>query len=582
MSIELPPVVPEDELPGHHPPMRLSYLKPRRVLRGGMSLVYLCDADPKGRGVTEAAVKRLSPEILAVPGTEIRFLRECYLWLQLGRHRNVVRALSAHEGRFEAPLLVLEYVPRSLRASMPEAGADLGGVLRTLIGVTDGLAHVRAALPGFVHADLKPENILVSADGTAKITDLGLAHVRMAAEAVAPAGHAGPARTTDASTDVAFPAGAVAAVSAEIAGGHASGLAGTPLYMAPEQIVSRRAVQESDVYALGCIAHEMISGVPAYGPPTSMADCLLRHLHAEPLPLDTARYPVPPALRTLIGDMLAKHPADRPELDHVRSVLRRVAAALGVDVSVPEPSPTEPGRQVAAAQGLLNIRLFEEAEETALKAKAGLEGRETVHARLIIARALTSRGRPEAALRELDEVAELLDEDTPAAFSATYYTERAHAERVTGDLPTAARSAARAIAAQPQYSRMYANAALIHQEMGELDKAIALTQHALGLAGDFSYFSGLANMLCEAERHEEALAVCDRMVEFHPTVGSAYAHRAFTRIVVHSAVGNGDADAYRALREAVAADFARARRYGYLEPEVRAAMAEFTAAGWGR
>ncbi|MFJ5267113.1 protein kinase [Streptomyces sp. NPDC088358] len=576
MSIELPPVIPLDELPDKHPPMRLSYLTPRRVLRGGMSLVYLCDADPKGWGTTEAAVKRLSPQVLAAPGSETRFLRECYLWLQLGWHSNVVRALSAHQSAYEAPLLVLEYVPYSLRPLMTEAGADLRRTLQLLIGVADGLAHVRRALPGFVHGDLKPENILISADGTAKVTDLGLANALAAGGIVATADRANSVKSTD-PADIAYSKGAA---SAAIGSGDISGLVGTPLYMAPEQI-RHRAVQESDVYALGCIAHELISGSPVYGLPTSAADYLLRHLYSQPLPLDTVPYSIPPALDALIGKMLAKNPKDRPELEHLQNTLRQAATELGFNLPVPVSSPAEVGSQLLAAQGLLNIGLFEDAKELAAKTMVRLDAIESIRARMIIARAHLSLGQLEVGLRELDEVAELFDEDTPAVHVADYHTERGRAECTMGDFPAAARSVARAISAVPQYSRFYANAAYVYEKMGNLDEAIKHLEHALSIACDLYYFSGLSNLFWKKKRWSDALATCDSMVHYHPTVGAAYAHRAFMRITVFNAIGIKDEDENRALREATVADFALARRYGSLDPAVRDAMAQFSALGWG-
>lgn len=84
----LPDPMPADEMPENNPPMRLSYRVPRRVLHGGMSLVYLCDTKAGGGSwkVPVVAVKRLDAETLSIPGTARRFLRECYLWLQIGRH----------------------------------------------------------------------------------------------------------------------------------------------------------------------------------------------------------------------------------------------------------------------------------------------------------------------------------------------------------------------------------------------------------------------------------------------------------------------------------------------------------------
>src|SRR5438445_7774839 len=98
MSVKLPTELAENERPENNPPMRLAYCAPKRVTHGGMSLVYLCDMKKDNPWhAAEVAVKRLIPHVNSIPGAADRFLRECYLWLQLGQHPNVVSALSAHQ-----------------------------------------------------------------------------------------------------------------------------------------------------------------------------------------------------------------------------------------------------------------------------------------------------------------------------------------------------------------------------------------------------------------------------------------------------------------------------------------------------
>ncbi|HSS01175.1 MAG TPA: serine/threonine-protein kinase, partial [Kofleriaceae bacterium] len=134
---------------------------------------------------------------------------------------------------------------------------------------------------GIVHRDLKPGNVMILDDppgrDLVKVLDFGLAK-SLGREAMS--------KVT-----------------------HSDALLGTPLYMAPEQIAGQPTDQRVDLYALGCMLHEMLSGAPAFGG-TSIDRVLSNHLYelAAPLPPD-----VPPALAELIRRLIAKHPGDRPQ-----------------------------------------------------------------------------------------------------------------------------------------------------------------------------------------------------------------------------------------------------------------------------
>ena len=137
-----------------------------------MSFVYLCE---RNDGQEPVAVKRLKPEYTFRKGE--RFLQECYLWMGLGIHPNIVRALEAHGYPPDQPTLILEYVNQSLRDVMAaNIRLTLDEVLLIGIGIADGLTFAMRKIPGFVHGDLKPENVMVTSGWIAKVTDLGLAH----------------------------------------------------------------------------------------------------------------------------------------------------------------------------------------------------------------------------------------------------------------------------------------------------------------------------------------------------------------------------------------------------------------------
>ena len=237
------------------------------------------------------AVKRLKPEL--VPGMGAGFLRECYLWLMLGSHPNIVRVFEAHGYPPDQPTLILEYVDQSLRdmiVTRRRLAPD--EVLRIGIGIADGLAYAAQKMPGFVHGDIKPENVLVGNRCVAKVTDLGLAH---------------------AAVDVL---------------GLSAPVGGTPMYMAPEQVRRSPAGSASDVYAIGCIIHEAVTGSPVFGHPISVEDYQRRHLFEEPTPLDRLRHGVPSALSTLVGRCLAKDPGKRPSIAEMSTFLRSIVGSF--------------------------------------------------------------------------------------------------------------------------------------------------------------------------------------------------------------------------------------------------------------
>lgn len=539
MIKRIPPPESFDELPENNPPMRLSGLRPIRVLRGGMSFVYLCDGAQSHWPYDEVAVKRLTPKLAANPTAARRFLRECYLWLQLGPHPNVVSALTVHRVHAEAPFLVLEFVPRSMRDLMARLGSlELDACMRLLIGIVDGLSYVRRELSGFVHADLKPENVLVTDDEIAKITDLGLSRALV-----------GP--LTQRSSISSIPSGG-----------------GTPLYMAPEQIQGRSVSGATDIYALGCIAQELITGVPTYGSPGTLDDYLKRHLHAKAVALDVARPGIPHVLAEVVSAALAKSPNDRPSLEDLRSELRSIALnEAGLDIPEPAAVSEETQSGTTAAQGLINLGFYEDARLAAERSIQRSPGKlPKFHARIIIARSYSEEGNYAQAERELD-AAELIGKDvegalTDGALAAAYYVERGRIAEGQGDSRREIEYAINTIRAAPNASTGYANAALAFKRSGDIDKAIEMMYRAINIAVNLAYFGTLVNMLREAGRSEEALDVCDKMISFHPTEGQAYAHRAMTRVLSLQGHSSIERSTYERLRNRLISDVQSALRYG--------------------
>ena len=249
------------------------YRLERELGGGGMSRVFLAEEVRLGRKVV---VKVLPPEMSAAVNVE-RFEREIQLAARL-QHPHIVPLLSAGA---EGDLLyyIMPFIEgESLRAKLAREGElPVREVVQILKEVLDALhyAHEHKV----VHRDIKPDNVMISGRH-ALVTDFGVA------KAVSDSTGGGATLT---SLGVAL---------------------GTPSYMAPEQAAGDPHVdQRADIYAVGAMAYEMLSGQPPFtGNPQAV---LAKHITEAPTAVTTHRSTVPPALSEIILRCLAKKPADR-------------------------------------------------------------------------------------------------------------------------------------------------------------------------------------------------------------------------------------------------------------------------------
>jgi eukaryotic-like serine/threonine-protein kinase len=236
-----------------------------------------------------------------------RFKREARAMAKLGAHPNVVTVhdIGTHEGR---PFVVCEYVAGGdLRAELRAAGGRLS-VGRAVAVMRDVLSALEFAHDqGVVHRDVKPANIWLTADGRAKLGDFGMA------------------RAADWSQ--------LTQVGAVL---------GTPSYMAPEQVRGEVATASADLYALGCVLHELLAGEPPFDA-QEVLGVLYKHVHVPPPPVGSVNAQVPRSLERLVLRLLAKEPSERPASARVaRAELDDAPAATGeaiVEVAADAGSP---------------------------------------------------------------------------------------------------------------------------------------------------------------------------------------------------------------------------------------------------
>ena len=272
-----------------------------RPLMGGQGIVYLCVDRHEQRPV---ALKTFRPELLPDRMARDRFLRDGTHWVDLGAHPHIVRCYEVlRVGDGTEVYLVLELVAKeqgrsdaSLRSWLaPGRPLPAETALLFALQAAQGMAHAVATIPGFVHRDLKPENLLVGADrltqapvNRLRVTDLGLVRALSAGDVVSAVGEEGSLPARPGLT-------------------RAGRILGTPPYMAPEQWDGPDVDLRADIYALGCILGEMLSGrMLVWG--STLQEC--RQAHQRGRAAETTR-DLPGSLAGVLVRCLAVDPAAR-------------------------------------------------------------------------------------------------------------------------------------------------------------------------------------------------------------------------------------------------------------------------------
>ena len=269
------------------------------------------------------ALKVLPSDLAGDVERRARMLREARAAAAI-RHRNVVTLFDivSHQGQ---DILVMELVDgRTLSEELRKAGPPaLETALRWIEGVADALvaAHDR----GVLHRDIKAANIMVTPDGV-KVLDFGLAKLRDGEPAVVTAPVAPERPSEKIALDETMPSKTGSHSGDEIDSyrTHAGQLLGTPLYMAPEQIDGAAPDERSEVFSVGVLAHEILSGKPPYTA-TSMAE-LFHQIKSAPAP---ELEKVPASVVAIVTRALAKAPDDRyPTMAALRDAVAAERARL--------------------------------------------------------------------------------------------------------------------------------------------------------------------------------------------------------------------------------------------------------------
>ena len=302
---DIPPGMPAGAMVG-------PYRVVRALGRGGMGVVYLADDTRLARPVT---LKVLHPQDTA-DGTRRERLRLEARAAAALVHPNVaaVHALEEIEGQL---FIVSEYVPgrtarERLDARGPLPADEAVDVARQVARGLDA-AHRQ----GIIHRDLKPENILIGDNGAVRILDFGIART-IAVE---------PGRPRLTATGV---------------------MVGTPGYMAPEQLDGAAGDVRSDLFALGTVLYELVSGANPFQGKTASSTAA-RIMTVDPVPLSSLNPIFPPALDAIVARCVKKDPAERyGSAADVAGELDALARAIASGTAEPAPRQDAPRAERSA------------------------------------------------------------------------------------------------------------------------------------------------------------------------------------------------------------------------------------------
>ncbi|HWM95396.1 MAG TPA: protein kinase [Thermoanaerobaculia bacterium] len=269
---------------------------------GAMGTVYKAEDTRLRRTV---ALKFLPGELTRDPVAKARFFQEAQAASALD-HPNICtihEVGETHDGHLY--LAMAAYDGETVKARIARGPLSIAEAVDLACQAAQGLA--KAHREGIVHRDVKPANLMVTADGMLKILDFGVAKLR-------------------------------GATGMNVVGS----FLGTPAYMSPEQARGEEVDSRSDVFSLGVVLYEMLTGARPFRSGEGVTSALRSLLEDRPAPLRTLRPEVPPELERIAGRMLAKPRADRyPTAAEVLTELAEVQKALA---AVPAPEPA--GRRI--------------------------------------------------------------------------------------------------------------------------------------------------------------------------------------------------------------------------------------------
>jgi serine/threonine-protein kinase len=280
------------------------YTVKSRIGSGGMADVYLCDDQHLGRPV---ALKVMHERFSADPAFVQRFEREAQAAAGL-QHKNVVNVFDRGQVG-NTYYIAMEYLPGRTLKDVVNAMGALDPKLAIHITLQILAAARFAHTKGIVHRDIKPQNVMIDDEWNVKVTDFGIAH---------------------------NPEGGDITQTGQ--------MVGTAQYISPEQAQGKPVSNASDLYSVGVVLFELLTGKVPFDGDSSVA-IALQHINEPPPKPSSVNPSVPPVLDAVVAKAMAKSPVERyASADEFSAALERAQSNLGAD-----PGKTEVRGAVAAA-----------------------------------------------------------------------------------------------------------------------------------------------------------------------------------------------------------------------------------------
>jgi len=507
------------------------------VYAGGFGQVYLCLS---AISQEPYALKTFLPKYLVDRKVRQAFEDEVALWVSLEKHANLVHCFSL-DILDNIPFIVMEWVPGIGGAgatdlhSLIEAGPpSVQQALDFVIDICQGLIHARKKQPDIVHRDLKPENILVTPQYVAKITDFGLAQLAQQADKKA-------------------------------------NQLGTYYYWSPEQWTGEKLDVRTDIYSLGCILYELLTGNLPYQAETIRG---LRKLHhGASIPQLGKDVELADALNPVIQACLAKRKEERPA--SVNILLEKLMQVYQQNFGItPRVLPTtEQGMTVdnyidrmrtyrVTQQYDLALRDFDRAIQDL---GPGLSDKWLAVLYTNRGNVFRSMKQPDAAMADFDRAIELYPAEVIPYINkaALFYDTHRFKEVIVllqvileqwpyigqrelvvayeylglaymglDDYQTAKQHFTRAIEINPKYALAYYNRGVVCDHLKQFDEALVDYAHARTLDTDLNVFAHIHNNKGMAHYdsgcNEAALDEFNEAIQIDSTFSSAYFNRGNT------------------------------------------------------
>jgi tetratricopeptide (TPR) repeat protein len=440
-----------------------------QALMGGMGEVYLClDLEEMYPYALKTFQQRYLTDALRLRRA---FEKEVATWVALEKHPNIVRCFYM-DTLDNQPFMVLEWIAgeegrgTDLRGWLRRGPLDLQLALDFTIDICRGLIHTQEKQPGLVHRDLKPENILIAQGGLAKITDFGLAQVVQAADWETTVG--AESETDDHQSLLSR-----------------DGIVGTPRYMAPEQWRAETLDIRTDIYAVGCILYEMLTGRWPFQA-TTLNSLRRQHLEAG-IPMLANNRDQVNAVDTLLAGCLAKQRDQR--FASLADLLEQCMLIYQQQFAKP-PKATPTGDEFTAID-------------------------------------YHNRGSTYFDLQQYKEALADLNHAIQLGLNrAEVYANRGLAYEKLYLSDEALNDYSRAIELDPTQAIIYSNRGNMYNSFQRYEEALVDLTHAIKLDPKlvFAYINR-GNTYASLQRNEEALADYEQAIQLNPNIAIVYANR---------------------------------------------------------